>query len=195
MLILNLHYSNSKQSQFKFSAISIKLIWICLSVAEIKTEHKDIMKQCTIIILEQQCIPDYKAVNVAPYETAGLWMKCASAVLWLHLGEEVSRLRLMETVHSFSSPIIRRRVHFLGLCRDGAAGYSPRRSHWCISDPFTTLIYHCSVMKAAQSYFPSDGQAQYRSKLGTGKIRDVLKQWSAGFFICSPLEWMILKQT
>lgn len=43
---------------------------------------------------------------------------------------------------------------------------------------------HCSVMKATQSYLLSDGQAQYRSKLGTGNIRDALKQSSAGFFIC-----------
>lgn len=62
----------------------------------------------------------------------------------------------------------------VALQRWGA--YSPRRSHWGISDPFTTLMYHCSAMKADQGYLPCYGQARYRSKLGTGKIRNVLKQ-------------------
>lgn len=87
------------------------------------------MKQYNFIIPKQQSIADYQAVNVAPHKTVGLRLKCASAVLWLHLWGEVSCLRLMENVHSFSSPIIGRRVHFVGLCGDGAACNSLRRSH------------------------------------------------------------------
>lgn len=87
----------------------------------------------------------------------------------------------METVHLFSSPIIRWQVHFLRLCWVEAAVYSPRCSQWCIPDPFTAAMYRCPVMKAVHSCLLSYGQArygqaQYKSKLDPGTVRDVLKQ-------------------
>lgn len=94
----------------------------------------------------------------------------------LHLRRQVSSLRLMETVHLFSGPIIRWQVHFLRLCWVGAAVYGPRCSRWCIPDPFTAATYRCPVMKAVRSCLLSYGQAQYKSKLDPGTVRDVLKQ-------------------
>ena len=59
-------------------------------------------------IIAQQTVSDCQAVNMALQESLSLRLKCASVALWVHLWGEVSCLRLMETVHLFSGPIIRR---------------------------------------------------------------------------------------
>lgn len=56
-------------------------------------------------------------------------------------------------------------VNFLGLCRDGE----------------TSAPDVVTVLMEAQSYLLSYDQAQYKSKLHCGKIRDVLEQGSVGF--------------